>query len=360
MNIRQQLEEHEGMWLDPLAAKSVSTRGRMVKEPKSPLRTEYMRDRDRIIHCKAFRRLHHKTQVFISPSNDHFRTRATHTLEVMQISTDIAQALRLNRDLAEAISLGHDLGHSPFGHMGEAILNQLYQTCTPNGSFRHAEFSLRIVDELEKRNNRKGLNLTWETRDGILNHSKGLRDLSDFSDPTTIPTTREGQIVRLVDRIAYVSHDFDDALKGGFVQWKNIPPPLFSLFSRGTSSVINFFAKNLIQNFLSHSRIFLSHKELLLLEKAKQYLTVNVYSHSSFLSVRTEITQIMKDLFQFFFDHPEQIEDPSLLTDLSFPLTRLCKARVVIDYLAGMTDRFALSQYEKHKKKRILWKFNLI
>jgi dGTPase len=357
MNLRQVLEQHEDEWLSPLGARSKCSKGRLYKETKSPLRTEYMRDRDRIIHCKAFRRLHHKTQVFISPLNDHFRTRATHTLEVMQIATDISSALRLNRDLAEAISLGHDLGHSPFGHIGEKILDTLYREQCPHGSFLHAEFSLRIVDELEKRNTFSGLNLTWETRDGILNHSKGLRDLVDLSDSSKIPSTMEGQIVRIVDRIAYISHDFDDSIQAGIVLWKDVPSSISSLFLQGTSYVINFFAKNLIQNFLRKKQVLLSKNELSILEAAKSFLTSHVYSHPSFLPVRAQIKEVMLDLFQYYLDHPEAMEE----NHFSIPgcdAGKYQKIRMIIDYMAGMTDRFALSQYEYLLQKRVPWKSN--
>jgi dGTPase len=359
MNLRQKLEQHEEAWLCPQGARSCKSKGRLYNEIKSPLRTDYMRDRDRIIHCKSFRRLLHKTQVFISPLNDHFRTRATHTLEVMQISTDISSALRLNRDLTEAISLGHDLGHSPFGHIGEAILDNLYKELMPNGSFQHAEFSLRIIDELEQRNAGKGLNLTWETRDGILNHSKGLKDLIDLSDPIRIPSTMEGQIVRIVDRIAYVSHDFDDSIHSGIIKWEDVPQDIYSLFSKGTSAVINYFAKNLIQNFLQTTKVLLSKKELSMIESAKTFLTTHVYSHPSFLPVRVQIKELMVALFQYFYDHPDAMEGDLLFTYSNDMVREYQKIRMIIDYLAGMTDRYAISQYELFFQKRIPWKSNI-
>jgi dGTPase len=360
MKLRQQLEQHEEEWLCPQGARSSKSKGRLYKEAKSPLRTEYMRDRDRIIHCKSFRRLLHKTQVFISPLNDHFRTRATHTLEVMQIATDIASALRLNRDLTEAISLGHDLGHSPFGHIGEAILDSLYRDLVPHGSFRHAEFSLRIVDELEQRNTFSGLNLTWETRDGILNHSKGLRNLVDFSDLSNIPSTIEGQIVRIVDRIAFVSHDFDDSIHSGIFKWEDVPSDIYPLFSKGTSVVINYFASNLIKNFLYDERILLSNNELIMIESAKTFLTNHVYSHPSFLPVRAQISELIHELFQYFYNHPEAMEGFFIFSHPIEKQNKFQKIRVIIDYLAGMTDRFALSQYELLLQKRIPWKSNNI
>jgi dGTPase len=319
-----------------------------------------MRDRDRIIHCKSFRRLLHKTQVFVSPQNDHFRTRATHTLEVMQISTDIASALRLNRDLTEAMSLGHDLGHSPFGHIGEAVLDSLYKSYLPSASFRHAEFSLRIVDELEQRNSFPGLNLTWETRDGILNHSKGLKNLSDLSDTERIPSTVEGQIVRIVDRIAYVSHDFDDSIQGHIFSWEDVPSSIYPLFSLGTSQVINYFASNLIHNFIRFKQVLLSKKELTQLEEAKKFLTSFVYSHDHFLPVRAKIKELLQELFQYYFDHPSAMEQTQVNSLCISSDHLLLKIRMIMDYLAGMTDRFAITQYEVLLKKRIQWKSNLI
>lgn len=355
MNYRKKLEQHESIWLHPKASRSMDSKGRMYSEEKSPFRSEFMRDRDRIIHSKAFRRLLYKTQVFISPENDHFRTRSIHTLEVMQIATAIASVIQLNRDLVEAISLGHDLGHSPFGHIGEAILNDLYHSMQSNGSFYHAEFSMRIVDELEHREEKQGLNLTWETRDGILHHSKGLRSLFDHPDQFSLPGTLEGQLVRIVDRIGYISHDFDDSLRGNFFTWEQVPKDIYPLFSQGTSFVINFFSTDLIKNFKKRETIELSKKVLLVLESAKSFLTTNVYCHPTFLPLRKIAKGILLDLFQFYFDHPESMQSDFDINWKEMNYQKWVKIRKIIDYLAGMTDRFAISQYESIFRKRILW-----
>lgn len=357
MNYRQNLEQLEENWLHPKAARSKCSKGRLQKEIKSPFRTVFRRDRDRIIHSKAFRRLSNKTQVFISPENDHFRTRSTHSLEVMQIATDIASALRLNRDLVEAISLGHDLGHSPFGHTGEEALNELYASHLTNGRFFHAEFSLRIVDNLEKRKIEHGLNLTWETRDGILNHSKGLLNFSQMKETDDLPQTLEGQIVRIVDRIAYVSHDFDDAIQGGHFTWHSVPRKLFRLFSKGTSFVINYFAKNMIGNFTSEERIFLSQAEIEFLDLAKQFLTDSVYRHPSFLPMRNFAKQIIHFLFYYFLDYPEEMKGDFLMPYQDLQGSFYGKLRSVVDYIAGMTDRFAISQYKRLEQKKESWKY---
>src|SRR4028119_2288287 len=224
--IRLMLEAREHDWLDPRATKSECTKGRARPEPRDPCRTEFQRDRDRILHTKAFRRLKHKTQVFVSPEQDHYRTRLTHTLEVTQIARTVARALHLNEDLTEAISLGHDLGHAPFDHVGEEALDKAYRRVDSSARFRHYEQSLRIVDELEKGG--KGLNLTWEVRDGILHHSKGKSDLLagqslDKWLQRGKPATLEGQVMRICDRVAYVNHDVDDAIRAGLICAEDLP-----------------------------------------------------------------------------------------------------------------------------------------
>jgi dGTPase len=230
-DIRQQLEAREEAWLDRRAARSAQSKGRAKEEASDPYRTEWQRDRDRIIHTKAFRRLKHKTQVFVSPEHDHYRTRLTHTLEVTQISRTVARALRLNEDLTEAIGMGHDLGHAPFGHVGEEALDEAYRRFDSHARFRHYEQSLRIVDELEKGG--QGLNLTWEVRDGILHHSKGKSDLLvgqslDKWLARGKPATLEGQIIRICDRVAYVNHDIDDAIRAGLIRTKELAAGVFA------------------------------------------------------------------------------------------------------------------------------------
>lgn len=304
-----------------------------------------MRDRDRIIHSKAFRRLLNKTQVFIAPNNDHFRTRLTHSLEVMQIATDIARAVGLNRDLTEAIALGHDLGHPPFGHTGERELDRCYKNTIRSGNFKHAEFSLRIVDELEVRSNKyPGLNLTWEVRDGILNHSKGLSPLPLTENKENMPQTLEGMLVRIVDRIAYISHDFDDALRADYIKICELNSSLKPLLSRGTSCIINYFASDLISNFLEREEIKLSREKEELLEGTKDFLNEKLYSRPETLKEREKAAQLINELFYYFLEKDEQFRycEP-------FPI----KVRRVVDYIAGMTDRFAITTYEEKIASRI-------
>src|SRR3954453_15418457 len=230
-NIREQLEDRERAILAPQAAKSGDSRGRLREEPSDPIRPAFHRDRDRVIHCKAFRRLKHKTQVFFSPTGDHYRKRLTHTLEVSQIARSIAKVLQLNEDLTEAIALGHDLGHTPFGHAGERVLNDLIP-----GGFNHYEQSLRIVDVLE--NDRAGLNLTWEVRDGIARHSKGKSGMPVGAAPEHRASTIEGQIARVADIIAYVNHDIDDAVRAGLLRAEDLPQSHVAVLGRSSSERI--------------------------------------------------------------------------------------------------------------------------
>src|SRR5512134_2653419 len=231
MTIRHDLEQREAVALAPQAAQSALTKGRLRPEPEDPVRPAFQRDRDRIIHCKAFRRLKHKTQVFFAPTGDHYRTRLTHTLEVSQIARSIAKVLRLNEELTEAIALGHDLGHTPFGHAGERVLQQLVP-----GGFNHYEQSLRIVDVLEK--DGQGLNLTWEVRDGIARHSKGKHGMPVGADPEHRASTVEGQVARVADIIAYVNHDFDDAVRAGILHAKDLPLHAVDVLGHTTSARI--------------------------------------------------------------------------------------------------------------------------
>src|SRR4028119_916544 len=249
--IRLMLEARENEWLDPRAAKSSYSKGRQRPEDPDPYRTEWQRDRDRIIHTKSFRRLKHKTQVFVSPEQDHYRTRLTHTLEVTQIARTVARALHLNEDLTEAISLGHDLGHAPFDHVGEEALDKAYRLYDSSARFRHYEQSLRIVDELEKGG--KGLNLTWEVRDGILHHSKGKSDLLagqslDKWLARGKPATLEGQIIRICDRVAYVNHDIDDAIRAGLIHTKDLPPECLRVLGTSHAQRITTMVNAIIES----------------------------------------------------------------------------------------------------------------
>ncbi len=311
------MKEHqlkfEREFLSEYAAKSSATRGRKKQETPCPVRTEFQRDRDRIIHSKAFRRLKHKTQVFLCPHGDHYRTRMTHTLEVSQIARTIARALRLNEDLAEAISLGHDLGHTPFGHSGEFVLNGLLE-----GGFKHNEQSLRVVDILEP------LNLSEETRDGIINHRTEGR----------IPFTLEGQIARIADKIAYLNHDIDDAGRAGIITESDLPQEAVKLLGNGKSSRITFIIKDIIQN--SADTVKLSPEcDYAMNNVLKKWMFKNVYNHHLAKKEEAKSGKIIHDLFDYYIDNLSPPEKHSGET----------RERLVADYIAGMTDRFAISDY---------------
>ena len=294
--------------------------GRLVPEPPDEVRNEFQRDRDRIIHAKAFRRLMHKTQVFISPDGDHFRTRLTHTLEMMQISRTIARSLGLNEDLTETIALGHDLGHTPFGHTGEEALTRVL--APHKRGFRHNEHSLRVVDVLEKGG--KGLNLTHEVRDGILNHSgKGY------------PATREGEIVRIADRIAYVNHDVDDALRAGVISWADLPKKPLRVLGDMMSARIDTMVRDMIFTSRERGEIALSDSVYSALLELRTWLFKNVY-HNPRSRENQKAGNVISALFNYYFQRPE--ERAKSAPD---PLTE------TIDFVAGMTDRYALATYKR-------------
>jgi len=322
MNIRQRTEEIEKSILSPYAVLSINSKGRERKEAKCQIRTDFQRDRDRIIHSKSFRRLKHKTQVFISPEKDHYRTRLTHTLEVAQIARTIARALRLNEDLTEAIALGHDLGHTPFGHAGEAVLDGIHP-----GGFKHNEQSLRVVEILEDKN---GLNLTWEVRDGILNHSG-----------SNIPSTLEGMVVKYSDRIAYINHDIDDALRAGILHITDLPKECLKVLGTDHKSRINTMITDIIMESLDKPNIKMS-KEI---EKAtndlREFMFENVYIGSIAKVEEEKVQYIIKQLYEYFFDNPEKIPE-----DLRKKMRDEGNHRLICDYIAGMTDRYALNQYK--------------
>jgi len=306
--IREKLEQLEKETLSEKACLSLNTRGREREEQLHSLRTEFQRDRDRIIHCKSFRRLKHKTQVFIAPYGDHYRTRLTHTLEVSQIARTIAKALRLNEDLTEAIALGHDLGHTPFGHAGEKALKKL----SPR-RFSHYTQSLRVVEKLEY--DGKGLNLTFEVRDGILKHSKGRGKIFDVKKEE-LPMTLEGQVVRVSDLIAYVNHDIDDALRAGVISEQDIPSHLVLSLGRRHAKRIDKMVWDVID---STSRGGLISEQNLV-----QYRKVD---------------KILTDLYEYILAHPDDYVK-------SYPEEDMLEIRV-IDTIAGMTDLYALNLYNK-------------
>ncbi len=294
--------------------------GRPKPEAPDGVRNEFQRDRDRIIHAKAFRRLMHKTQVFIAPDGDHFRTRLTHTLEMMQISRTIARSLDLNEDLTEAIALGHDLGHTPFGHTGEDAVSRML--AIHGRTFRHNEHSLRVVDSLEK--DGEGLNLTLEVRDGILNHTgEGY------------PSTREGEIVRIADRIAYVNHDLDDALRAGVVSWEDVPRGPLSVLGEGMSVRIDTLVRDMISTSARRGRVSLSEEIYEALMQLRAWLFRDVYGNPLSHENR-KAAGVVEALFEYFLEHPEERArsdaDPLVET---------------VDFVAGMTDRYALATYRR-------------
>lgn len=319
MNFRQMAEEIEEKTLSPRAAKVSATRGRARDERPCEVRTEYQRDRDRIIHSKAFRRLKHKTQVFIAPEGDHYRTRLTHTLEVAQIARTVARALRLNEDLTEAIALGHDLGHTPFGHAGEATLDGLLE-----GGFRHNEQSLRVVDIIED----GGLNLTWEVRDGILNHSGGVS-----------PATLEGQVVHLADRIAYINHDIDDAIRAGVLSNELLPEAIVTVLGETHARRINTLVTDLIQTSWQKETISLSQTVEQAMLDLRAYMFAHVYVGSKAKVEEKKSTYVISYLFDYWLKHPEQFPPAELKPEWALE-------RNIADYIAGMTDRYIIRVFE--------------
>ena len=339
MTIRERYEQLEQEILSPKAVMASQTRGRLHDEPKCPVRTDFQRDRDRIIHSKSFRRLKHKTQVFIDPEEDHYRTRLTHTLEVAQIARTISRALRLNEDLTEAIALGHDLGHTPFGHVGEEALDAVYKEYVPRGGFKHSEQSLRVVDILEKKG--LGLNLTWEVRDGILHHSKGRADLSiDAAGPSTL----EGKVVKISDRVAYINHDIDDATRAGIITESDLPTEAVTVVGRTHSDRIGAMVINIVETSRSLNSIGMSKPFRQATDCLKDYLYAEVYGRD----VRgiTELRhagEALKELFRFYMRHPEEI--PEITTEPVDNSDTAALARRVCDLISGMTDRFAQKDY---------------
>jgi dGTPase len=333
MTIREMLEKIEADTLVPRAARSAETRGRDRDEPEDDLRPSYQRDRDRIIHCKAFRRLKHKTQVFLAPEGDHYRTRLTHVLEVTQIARTIAKSLRLNEILAEAIGLGHDLGHSAFGHAGEAALNKLVK-----GGFDHYRQSVRVVEKLE--NDGRGLNLTIEVRDGILKHSKGEKGELLRTRPKARALTLEGDIVRISDIIAYVNHDIDDGVRAGIVTAADIPNDIRQTLGDTTSARIDRMVRDVISatTECDYEAIAMSAEVLEALEELRRYMFENMYLVPAVRSEFEKAQKILVALFEYVTGHPEQFLD----TSNGEPVERLA-----IDFIAGMTDRYAMNLYAR-------------
>ena len=326
MLYREELERREYEILSEKATKSAASRGRLISEEKCDLRTEFQRDRDRILHSKSFRRLMHKTQVFLAPEGDHFRTRLTHTLEVAQIARTISRGLNLNEDLTEAIALGHDLGHTPFGHNGEEILNKIHLA-----GFKHNVQSLRVVDVLENTSSRRGLNLTQEVRDGIVNHTG-----------SQLPLTLEGQIVRISDRIAYINHDIDDAMRSGVIEMKDIPKPSLELFGRTHRERINNMVVDVIRNSDGKEKIYQSEPFKKELDSLRTFMFENVYKSSRVKREEdlAKVEVVLSSLYDYFLQNVQQLPD-----DLKKIAQEDGAEEAVKDYVAGMTDRFALNTY---------------
>lgn len=338
--IRIQQEEAERCLLSPLAALSAESKGRIRDEEKCPIRTDFQRDRDRIIHSKAFRRLKHKTQVFIDPEEDHYRTRLTHTLEVSQISRTVSRALHLNEDLTEAIALGHDLGHTPFGHAGENALDSAYKEYVPTAGFRHNEQSLRVVDILE--HDGQGLNLTWEVRDGILHHSKGAKDLHLGESGSA--ATLEGRVMRVCDRIAYINHDIDDAIRAGIITENDLPMECTDILGTRHSQRISTMVMDLVENSKDSNDISLGQDVVEATNKLKDFLFENVYVPGPRMDELNRAARLIYELFRLYMD--DQLLIPEWLRPIDN--NNESKARAVCDYIAGMTDRYAQRQYALH------------
>lgn len=324
MNIRLMTEEMEERNLSKYATLSKNTKGRVHLEEKCDLRTDFQRDRDRILHSKAFRRLKHKTQVFIAPEGDHYRTRLTHTLEVSQISRTLARALRLNEDLTEAISIGHDLGHTPFGHTGEEVLDSLHRS-----GFKHNHQSIRVVELLENRKSKKGLNLTHEVKNGILNHTG-----------PGIPETLEGQVVKISDRIAYINHDIDDSLRSGILSEKDLPNNCLDVLGRSHGERINNMILDIIKASYDQDKISIGEEMKYHMDKLRDFMFENVYLSSRAKKEGEKAKYILNQLYEYYIKNFDKIpeERRNIYKEDNSPVED-----IVCDYIAGMTDRYAIS-----------------
>jgi dGTPase len=335
LSIRQRSEDREEL-LSPYAVKSRFSRGRALEEQECPIRTAFQRDRDRILHTNAFRRLKHKTQVFIMPLGDHYATRLTHTLEVSQIARTIARALNLNEDLTEAIGLGHDLGHTPFGHIGEDVLNELYHK-----GFHHNEQSLRVVDILEK--NGKGLNLTWEVRDGILNHSKGERPM--FGSDWGHSGTYEAELVKISDAIAYINHDIGDAVRAGILDENNLPQNAAAVLGHSHAQRVNTMVTDIIEHSWAVSGnvktdgtpvINMSDVVRQATDELRGFMFEHVYNVQSENADARHARRVVKGLYEYLIGNEDKLP-PEYLSYSDETERR------VVDYIAGMTDQYALN-----------------
>lgn len=326
MNIRESLEQWEKEYLSPYASLSMNSKGRLKEEEPCDIRPVFQRDRDRILHSKSFRRLKDKTQVFLTPEGDHYRTRLTHTLEVSQNARTIAKALQLNEDLVEAIALGHDLGHTPFGHAGERALNRV----CPYG-FSHSEQSVRTVDVLEKGG--MGLNLTFEVRDGIRNHQTSGE-----------PATLEGKIVRFSDKIAYIHHDMDDAIRGGILTERDVPKEIGDVIGYTTGERLDCFIHDLVTNSYGKNDIMMSAPVAKAMKDLRHFMFENVYTNKNAKSEEAKAEMLMETLYEYYLRNFDKLpQDLKNLVDKNGD----AKERIVCDYVGAMTDRFAIAMYEE-------------
>ena len=321
--VRECVCEQEKRFLSPYAQKSAETRGRLREESRCSFRTDFQRDRDRIIYSNSFKRLKNKTQVFFAPQGDHYITRLTHTLDVSQIARSIARSLALNEDLAEAIALGHDLGHTPFGHVGERVLAKLAQ----NHGFLHNQQSLRVVDVIEKEG--KGLNLTYEVRDGILNHKSSGK-----------PCTLEGEAFSLADRIAYINHDIEDAIRAGILKTDDLPNKPVKLLGTITKERINTAITDIYRNSYGRPHVQMSEEMMGAINELRGFMFERVYELAN-KSIQERAERLLSELFKYFMAHEKKL--PSPYFEL---LEKYDKEQVVCDYLSGMTDRYAIGVFE--------------
>ena len=326
MNIREEQEKREHLIFSPYASFSDESRGRDRDEEPCPMRTIYQRDRDRIIHCKTFRRLKHKTQVFLAPEGDHYRTRLTHTLEVAQIARSIARALNLNEDLTEAIALGHDLGHTPFGHAGERTLNSL----CPMG-FAHYKQSIRVVEFLEK--DGQGLNLTWEVRDGILNHRTSGN-----------PSTLEGKAVRLSDKIAYINHDIDDGIRAGILKESDIPSEYTDVLGNSTKERLNTMISDIIMNSIGKNDLVMSEPVHKAMTELRKFMFESLYLNPTAKSEEAKADKLITELYRYYVANTDKLPDTYKRFITEFDER---PEQVVCDYIAGMSDQYSISKFQE-------------
>lgn len=341
MTIRERTEERERRCLGPRAARSAESRGRARPEEPDPIRTAFARDRDRVLHSKSFRRLKHKTQVFVAAENDHYRTRLTHTLEVSQIARTIARALELNEDLTEAIALAHDVGHTPFGHAGERALDAALRAHVPDAHFRHYEQSLRVVETLE--NQGRGLNLTRETLDGIGHHSKGRGGIAG----NDVPATLEGQCVRIADRVAYIHHDIEDAIRAGILRDEDLPREVVTAFGETPGKRLLYLVNDLVATSENRDRISFSDEAAGHLDRLKDFLFERVYTRDREKYDGGDVDVIVARLFEHALEHPDTLPAWNLaLAEHEYTDPLRARVQAAVDHVAGMTDRYALRAYD--------------